>query len=84
MKVADSSLKTIGALGEHTSKAAGMVAAGVTTAVGQTQHTVCDAAEGPEGVQGIGHGGSCRLHSRSSVCLLSCKVVSVLHGCCCS
>eukprot|EP00775_Hariotina_reticulata_P013239 gene13239-13369_t len=39
-KVADSSLKTIGALGERTSKAAGMVAAGVSTAVGQTQHTL--------------------------------------------
>jgi hypothetical protein len=39
-QVADGSMKFTGALGETTSKAAGVLAAGVTTAVGSTQQRV--------------------------------------------
>lgn len=40
LQVADGSMKLTGALGETTSKAAGVLAAGVTTAVGSTQQRV--------------------------------------------
>lgn len=40
MQVADGGMKLTGALGETTSKAAGVLAAGVTTAMGTTQRGV--------------------------------------------